>query len=162
MKCKKCGSDFPNRVLIDGKSRTLHRRKFCVKCSPFGKHNTSDNPIRLGMEYRCKCGETDPTKFYPKRKYLCARCHVLQCTELGRRTRDKALELLGGRCVLCGFKKYLSSLDIHHLDPSKKDPAFRWMRSWSWERLKRELVGCVLLCKNCHAALHNGLVKIGD
>jgi predicted HNH restriction endonuclease len=34
------------------------------------------------------------------------------------------------------------------------------MRGWSWEHITKELEKCVLLCKNCHAAVHAGLLKI--
>lgn len=40
MICANCGDLFEKRVVIDGKSRNLSHRKFCFKCSPWGKHNT--------------------------------------------------------------------------------------------------------------------------
>jgi hypothetical protein len=49
------------------------------------------------------------------------------------------------------------ALDIHHVDPKKKDPDFKRMRGWAWDRIKNELDKCMLLCKNCHAAHHAGL-----
>jgi predicted HNH restriction endonuclease len=33
------------------------------------------------------------------------------------------------------------------------------MRGWSWESILIELKKCILLCKNCHAAYHAGLLK---
>ena len=38
--CKKCNQKFPNSLKIDDKIRNLQRRKYCLNCSPFGKHNT--------------------------------------------------------------------------------------------------------------------------
>jgi hypothetical protein len=38
--CRKCGDYFPNHVKIEGKKRNLCKRKYCLKCSPFNKHNT--------------------------------------------------------------------------------------------------------------------------
>ena len=43
-RCELCGSEFPTRALIDGRVQNLHRRKFCLTCSPFGTHNTSKRP----------------------------------------------------------------------------------------------------------------------
>ena len=38
--CLICGKSFPFKMMIDGKIRHLGGRKFCIECSPFGKHNT--------------------------------------------------------------------------------------------------------------------------
>ena len=42
--CLKCGLDFPIIQKIEGKKRNLSNRKFCLQCSPFGKHNTKKDP----------------------------------------------------------------------------------------------------------------------
>ena len=107
--------------------------------------------------YRCKCGETDPSKFYGHKKRICGKCHNRDNLKRCRERRQKAIEYLGGKCVNpdCAGWKYQSSLDIHHKDPSKKDSCFRNMRSWNWKRIQKELKHCVLLCRNCHSALHN-------
>jgi transposase len=39
-KCLKCGRKFNNRVIIKNVLRNLGKRKYCLICSPFGKHNT--------------------------------------------------------------------------------------------------------------------------
>ena len=38
--CSRCGGKIPGWTIIDGVSRNLCSRKFCLVCSPFGKHNT--------------------------------------------------------------------------------------------------------------------------
>ena len=110
--------------------------------------------------YKCKCGETNPKKFYGKKCYICSKCHNQYTIKSGQEKREKARQVLGGKCISCGFDKYPCSLDIHHLDPSKKDKDFIQMRGWSWEKIEKEIKNCVLLCKNCHAAYHNNLLKI--
>ena len=67
-----------------------------------------------------------------------------------------ARELLGGKCVACGFNKYDNAMDFHHKDPQKKDPDFRNLRGWSWDKIKEEMKNCVLLCSNCHRGVHAG------
>ena len=42
----------------------------------------------------------------------------------------------------------------------EKDHDFPHIRYWSWKRIEKEIKGCVLLCKNCHAALHSGFLKL--
>lgn len=38
--CKKCGTYFPLKQLVEGKPRVFTSRKYCLECSPFGQHNT--------------------------------------------------------------------------------------------------------------------------
>ena len=38
--CKNCRKEIPSWVVIDGISHGLSNRRFCLECSPFGKHNT--------------------------------------------------------------------------------------------------------------------------
>lgn len=117
----------------------------------------------LSQEAKCGlCGETDSAKFYGHKKNVCGRCHCVYTLKRGQFIREKAIGFLGGKCVSCGFDRFPVSLDIHHLDPSLKDPNFVSVRSWKWERVERELQGCVLLCKNCHAAVHAGLLELAQ
>lgn len=123
------------------------------------KHGLITKPKR---EKKCaKCGETDPSKFY-KKKYRCKKCHNQEVLEAGQEKRRKIIEHLGTRCYNpeCSGWKYPSCFDVHHLDPSKKDPNFASIRGWSWKRILKEIAGCILLCKNCHSALHNGDITL--
>lgn len=110
----------------------------------------------MTRKHSCTCGETDPEKFYGNRKNGCAKCHNRYTIEQGKKKRKYAVDKLGGKCVACGFNRWIEALDIHHTNPSAKDPNFSSMRGWSIERIDRELVDCVLLCRNCHAAGHAG------
>lgn len=109
-----------------------------------------------------KCGETDPTKFYGKEKQECIDCHNDRSRQAAKEKREYAVQKLGGKCAnpKCGFDQYICSLDIHHLDPSKKDKNFDNLRGWSIERIDNEIKDCIVLCKNCHAAVHNGLLEL--
>lgn len=102
------------------------------------------------------CQETDPSKFYGNKTRVCAKCHNEYTKALGKKKREYALNILGGKCVSCGFDKYPESLDIHHTDPKVKDSNFASMRGWSYSRIDKEVESCVLLCRNCHSAFHNG------
>lgn len=130
-------------------------RKHGLKAArgPGGKHLDSE----LKECRRCShCGETDPKKFYGHKRHICGRCQNRYNTEKGRQKRKYMREKLGGKCSHCGFASFQSALEVHHLDPSKKDVSFRAARGWSYARIDRELIGCVLLCSNCHQAVHSG------
>ena len=125
------------------------------------KHNlsTKHNKQPREKKHRCyKCGDEDPENFYGDDKVVCKTCHNDRVSKAGRDKRAYAIEKLGGKCVACGFDKYQCSLDIHHLDPKKKDPNFNSLRGWSLNRIDNEIKHCTILCKNCHAAHHNGLI----
>lgn len=154
------------KVLRELIAQRLSSREIAVElgCSQatvrhwLGVYRLKTNPEK---QYRCgKCGETDPTRFYGNKKKVCGRCHNRYTNQKGQEVKERARQLLGGRCSYCGFDTYQVALDIHHLDPAQKDARFPQMRSWTWERVERELQGCVLLCKNCHAAVHAGLITL--
>lgn len=72
----------------------------------------------------------------------------------------KALAHKGNECQVCGYRRCVSSLCFHHLDPSKK--SFKLGGSGldhSWKKLKKELDKCMLLCHNCHSEIHAGLIN---
>lgn len=127
-----------------------------LKQKPFGS-----GYVHPQTPYRCgRCGETDPAKFYGHKRKVCGACHNAYNIKQGQERRLRAVKELGGRCKVCGFDQYSCSLDLHHRDSKAKAPNFRSMRGWSWERILVELQKCILLCKNCHAAHHAGLLQI--
>jgi hypothetical protein len=162
--CRKCKTKFPIWITIDNKKRNLKNRKYCLNCSPFGLHNTKQIAQYQDDVRKCVyCGETNISKFYGHKRQVCGKCQNQYNKEVGHKKQAFIRDYLGGRCVACGYDKYPSSLDTHHTELAKKDPMCRHMRYWSIDRIKREIETCILLCKNCHAALHCGIdVGIGE
>jgi hypothetical protein len=140
--CKKCGNRFPNRVKIDGIYKIINRRVYCLDCSPFGKHNTK----RLdGSAREIKKGE---------------RRHLHQ-KEI-RYYRKKALvDLLGGKCEICGYDKCLNSLNFHHVMESDKKMNLSRHNFTNTNRfaLLEEVCKTILVCSNCHGEVNNGVHK---
>ena len=66
------------------------------------------------------------------------------------------VSLLGGECMVCGYKKNLAALDFHHRDPREKDFKIdaRRMANARWESILAEVKKCDLLCANCHREHH--------
>lgn len=108
-------------------------------------------------EYRScrRCGETDEAKLRKGCRYICKSCDAKRTAERHRLYKKKAVEYKGGKCTQCGYNKCLAALDFHHVDPSQKDPDWKNMRHRSFESVMKELDKCVLVCKNCHAEIHN-------
>jgi len=74
--------------------------------------------------------------------------------------KQKAVELLGGKCEICGYDKHYKVFEFHHKDPPQKDFAISSKTSWGFERIKEEILKCALLCPNCHREVHLGLAML--
>jgi 5-methylcytosine-specific restriction endonuclease McrA len=74
-----------------------------------------------------------------------------------KRTKQKIIESMGKCCQICGYFKCEAALELHHLDPSIKEISFASIRAnpVSAEKIKQELLNCILLCANCHREVHN-------
>lgn len=152
MKCLKCGNTFKGKMVIEGKLRNLYDRKFCLICSPFGKHNTRNiiNPALSKITRICP----DCKNTYIHKGTRCNSCRVA----LWRKTtKQKLVDYKGGKCEICGYNKYIGNLTFHHIDPSKKDFQISGMTR-KYEILLKEVDKCRLLCHNCHGELHAKLV----
>jgi len=80
-----------------------------------------------------------------------------------KKLRQMALDLLGGKCMICGYCRDMKALDFHHLDESQKKFGLsdRGLTR-SWEKTKEEVLKCVLLCANCHREVHSGYISLAD
>lgn len=70
------------------------------------------------------------------------------------KNKERAIEYKGGKCCLCGYNKSKWALDFHHTDSTKKDFTPSSNMNIAWEKLKKELDKCILVCSNCHRELH--------
>lgn len=76
-----------------------------------------------------------------------------------QRIKDRAIEYKGGKCLICSYNKSKRSLSFHHVDPEKKIHGIIGT-SKAWSLIKKELDKCVLVCSNCHAEIHDGLIDL--
>ena len=96
-----------------------------------------------------------------KRTYADRRAYLIQAVAKRRKKmRQMALNYLGGKCVACGYNRCSSALDFHHLDEkTKKFGISQDGLTRSWEKTKRELKKCILVCANCHREIHAGQLQ---
>jgi hypothetical protein len=125
------------------------------------------------MSKTCKtCKLTkDESEFYshnPKAKtnptyvHIHSECKVCwgKTTRAQRRVRQlenkqKAIDLLGGKCHNCSYSKNYYALDFHHIDPTQKDAQLSDLfKEAGWAKVKAEVLKCKLLCANCHREHH--------
>ncbi len=106
-------------------------------------------------------GETDHRIVGKNNREQCCKCQ----SEAVARRRDKikqmALEYKGNKCSICSYDRCTQALEFHHLDPNEKEFAIGYKgETRSWERTKKELDKCILVCSNCHREIHFPQVNI--
>lgn len=80
--------------------------------------------------------------------------------ERRKRLRVMAREYKGGKCMLCGYKRCPDALEFHHNNPNSKVFGLSVKGlTRSWERIKKEIDKCVLVCANCHREIHAGITQ---
>lgn len=81
-------------------------------------------------------------------------------SEHRRRTKERIVYYLGGKCILCGYNKCNRALHAHHVDPTRKEFGIaKKGTTRSWKKLRKELDKCVLVCANCHSEIHSGQIN---
>ena len=169
--CRKCGSYFPSRITIDGESKVLNSRKYCLDCSPYKSKNTR----RLEQASAAVCGKEDlpgskvcllcerdlPRSnfgiYQKKGKWTiysyCKKCDSERAKKFSLECKRRAVEYKGGKCMICGYSKSLRALEFHHVNDDKETNVSSF-RIRDWDLLKVELDKCSLLCANCHREEH--------
>lgn len=148
-------------------------KKFQLKIVPCSGKNCLPNGIISKNEeenthYKCaRCKEIqliNKENFYFKKNSKvhswCRKCNDKYALHKIRDVKLRCVQYKGGKCTMCGYNKYLGSLDFHHIDPSIKDYNISKLRTYCWENIKKELDKCVLLCANCHREVHAGVIKL--
>ncbi len=152
--CLKCDVKFSNIQKIDGKKRNLSNRKFCLQCSPFGKHNTKKDPsipTKIHSRYKPYSEWTKEEKEEYLEKYY----------QRGINRKKELVKIKGGGCKYCGYSKCLRALTFHHRDPATKSLRLttREIAGSNWKSVLEEIKKCDLLCHNCHMEIEDEIAK---
>ncbi len=70
------------------------------------------------------------------------------------RLKEKLVEYKGGKCERCGYNKCITALEFHHLDPNEKEFGVGNFEVLSFDKCKKEVDKCILVCSNCHREIH--------
>lgn len=136
------------------------KTKICSKCSQsktrdqFYKHSTRKD----GLQPACKSCMKICNRHSRIKKSEHYRNVKLQREQKKRKmfTAWKAQQ----KCLIC-FETDDCCLELHHLDPREKDVTIsNVVRSWSWNRLQKEIQKCTILCSNCHKKVHANKIKL--
>lgn len=93
--------------------------------------------------------------------YRCTRCRLERVAARRRKVKEILVREAGGRCVVCGYDRFMGALQFHHLDPAAK--SFGIARNGHTRGIAEarvEAAKCVLVCANCHAELEGGAATL--
>jgi hypothetical protein len=72
------------------------------------------------------------------------------------RIKQELIAYKGNKCEICGFCKPIPrAYDFHHRDPKNKDFNISQWTKLNTKLLFKEVDKCMLVCRNCHAELHD-------
>lgn len=112
---------------------------------------------------------------YSSKKYLITRKRIFLKNDIDKkqskvkgviywrqRAKLKLIEYKGGKCQVesCGYNRSVWSLGFHHIDPKNKDFNVSG-RTIAFEKMKKEIDKCVLVCNNCHGEIHEEIKQNG-
>jgi hypothetical protein len=72
----------------------------------------------------------------------------------GLKRKIELIELFGGKCEICGYKRNYAGLSFHHLTKKTFPLDARNCSNKTWDKLLNEAKKCKLLCLNCHLETH--------
>ncbi len=131
--------------------------KHCNKCN-LDKEETEfvfKNKEKGVRQSICKdCQKAYKLKYYYNNK----KSHFLRNRKQTQKITEYVNDLKKQGCKVCG-ETCLPCLDFHHLH-NKKEILSVLRRQGSLEKVKEEVLKCIILCANCHRKYHFGLLSI--
>lgn len=112
------------------------------------KFNVGKTTVKsyVNVRHKIKLSEED------RRKY-----RVKSVTKRRIKIKEDAVKYKGGKCIKCGYNKYIGALEFHHINQDEKDFEISNGNCKSWDKIIIELDKCILLCSNCHRELHGNI-----
>jgi len=99
---------------------------------------------------------SDSRKYSDRRDYL-----KKAVSKRRQKLRNMARDFKGGKCIICGYDKCPNALDFHHINPAQKDFSLSVRGlTRSWDKIRKEISKCVLVCANCHREIHAGITQL--
>ena len=148
--CKR--NDLNDRV--DNAKSVSGDKEFIIKLQNFYQDNTIDETAKefgvskSTVKRYVKNKRIETTKEEKRKK------NYNRVKSFRQKTKEKAIEYKGGKCEKCGYNKCSWAFEFHHLDSEEKDFGISSYATLAWDKIKKELDKCVMVCANCHRELH--------
>lgn len=80
-----------------------------------------------------------------------------------KRSKQRMVQIHGGKCYICSYDKCNSALEFHHLDSNEKDfGVSQHGNTVSFSKMVEECKKCILVCANCHREIHAELIDVSS
>lgn len=147
------------RNSIDPSSFPHQIKKVCKDCKEMKLCNWLSSFTQKGIpEYRARCRDCQNAYFRKRNKLdYVKKAKNKNRKKLLIKRKQKAIDVLGGECKRCGYKKSIRALTFHHRNPKEKKFDIGAIKDYAWSKVLKELKKCDLLCFNCHMELHEKL-----
>ena len=159
--CENCKVEFPSSIKIDNKIKYLHGRKYCLKCSPFNAHLTRSPVYKSHEGLTVICQVCQREYIYNRHNGFTIK-YCISCigTIKNRLFKQKCLDYKQNVCVICEYSKCPQAMQFHHINPEIKQFGIGQGANRSWEKTKKELDKCILVCSRCHDEIHAGYITL--
>jgi len=139
----------------------------CMRCRGWAA-GKDKKPVLYDFEY--------PPAIYPQKPDMMLNLSLVVVVWLmGRKKRDfeyrskhgtitkkEAVLMKGGACIVCGYNRCSRALSFHHVSDKQHNPSSMFLRKLAKPDIISELDKCVLVCNNCHAEIHAGLIDLEE
>lgn len=78
-----------------------------------------------------------------------------------KRRKNNLIKVFNSKCCICGFDKWQSALEFHHVNPEEKE--FGLTTNTTTKALTKQLSEarkCILVCANCHRGIHSNNLEV--
>ena len=83
--------------------------------------------------------------------------------EFVKRRKENLIKVFGSKCCICGFNKWQSALEFHHINPEEKEFGLTTSSTTkAIEKQLEEMKKCILVCSNCHRGIHSNNLTIPE
>lgn len=154
--CLKCSNQIPPSITIEGmRHKTFHKRSYCYDCSPWNARNNHKLETYDPLHKECTiCNLSKLRSEFSDTESRCKPCLNNIIRQKRIEFKQSCLDYLTPYCVECKYDKCIAALQFHHIDKSIKDFDISRFRLTDFEKVKKELDKCIVLCSNCHAENH--------
>lgn len=154
LKCSKSNVSYYCKGYSIDKDKKIKKIKKNIKCV------VCDKEIEVTLNSKKKCCSVECRMKYRIEYHKNRNYEYDKVKEWRNNRKIKAIEYKGGKCIKCGYDRCITALEFHHLEPNKKDFTISKNVNHSFEKIRKELDKCILVCANCHREIHEGIIEI--
>lgn len=108
-----------------------------------------------------KCKKHGLTRYIVENRgvHRCVKCRTENVSKRRKKVKEILVAEHGGKCIKCGYNRFIGSLQFHHRDPSQKKFGIAKNGSTiALDRMREEAKKCDLLCANCHFEVEGNFI----